>query len=532
MDKEPDKTSTTIIADKASTIDGGNKEGKDKDAEILARLGYKQEFRRNFSAVELFGIGFSIIGIVPSLASVLVFSIPYGGASAMIWGVRISYISSTCCHLSHKHEPTISTHHGLQWAVCGIFLTLIALAMAELGSAAPTSGGLYYWTFKFSSPRWRCLLSWIVGYSNTVGNIASVASVDWGCAVQIMAAASIGSGLTFQATTAQTFGVYCALLFAHGVICSLNPIIVARLQTPYIVLNILLCLGLIIGLPSATPDEFRNNAKYAFGSFDNISGWNNGWAFILSFLSPLWAVGSFDSTVHISEEAKNANVAIPFAIILATTSSVLIGWGLNIALAFTMGTDTTTILSSPIGQPMATILFNSFGQKGTLSIWAVIVIVQFTMGSSMLTACSRQIFAFSRDGGLPLSSFLYNVNPKTHSPIQCVWFSIALSLFLGLLDFAGPSAIGAVFSLVVAGQYVAYSIPILARFSGGQEFKPGPFSLGKYGFPVAITAVTFMLFMVLALMFPASPNPTSNDMNYTAVVLGTSRLSSIEISVQ
>lgn len=28
------------------------------------------EFRRNFSAVELFGIGFSIIGIVPSLACV------------------------------------------------------------------------------------------------------------------------------------------------------------------------------------------------------------------------------------------------------------------------------------------------------------------------------------------------------------------------------------------------------------------------------------------------------------------------------
>ena len=40
--------------------------------------------------------------------------------------------------------------------------------------------------------------------SNTVGNIASVASVDWGCAVQIMAAASIGSGLQFTATTAQT----------------------------------------------------------------------------------------------------------------------------------------------------------------------------------------------------------------------------------------------------------------------------------------------------------------------------------------
>lgn len=35
--------------------------------------------------------------------------------------------------------------------------------MSELGSAAPTAGGLYYWTFKFSSPRYRKLLSWLVG---------------------------------------------------------------------------------------------------------------------------------------------------------------------------------------------------------------------------------------------------------------------------------------------------------------------------------------------------------------------------------
>ncbi len=58
-----------------------------------------------------------------------------------------------------------------------------------------------------------------------------------------------------------------------------------------------------------------------------------------------------------------------------------------------MGTDTETIMASPIGQPMATvsawdplhllrlrrtgqILFNSFGTKGTLAIWSFIVIAQ------------------------------------------------------------------------------------------------------------------------------------------------------------
>jgi len=62
--------------------------------------------------------------------------------------------------------------------------------------------------------------------------------------------------------------------------------------------------------------------------------------------------------------------------------------------------------------------------------------------------------------------------------VNAVWFSVILSFLLGLLSFAGDNAIGAVFSLVVAGQYVAYSIPITARFVGGQEVKPGPFSLG------------------------------------------------------
>ena len=99
----------------------------------------------------------------------------------------------------------------------------ITMALAELGSAAPTSGGLYYWSHKFAPKRWKNLLAWICACvyccsrypcifadsllridSNTIGNIASVASVDWGCAVQLMAAVSIGSDMTFIPTTGQT----------------------------------------------------------------------------------------------------------------------------------------------------------------------------------------------------------------------------------------------------------------------------------------------------------------------------------------
>lgn len=101
-----------------------------------------------------------------------------------------------------------------------------------------------------------CLITWSTD-ANTIGNIASVASVDWGCAVQIMAVASIGSGLRFSPTVSQTLyvqpfscqqlccihlpssAVYALLLCCHAAICSLTPAVIARLQIPYITMNVM-----------------------------------------------------------------------------------------------------------------------------------------------------------------------------------------------------------------------------------------------------------------------------------------------------
>jgi hypothetical protein len=51
---------------------------------MKAKLGYKQELRRNFTMIEVFGIAFNIIGLLPSSASTLSFSIPAGPAG-MVW---------------------------------------------------------------------------------------------------------------------------------------------------------------------------------------------------------------------------------------------------------------------------------------------------------------------------------------------------------------------------------------------------------------------------------------------------------------
>ncbi|KAJ7578716.1 amino acid/polyamine transporter I [Mycena floridula] len=461
------------------------------DENLLASLGYKQELKRHFSIVELFGAGFSIIGVVPAVATVLVYALPYGGPSAMVWG----------------------------WAACSFFLVFVALAMAELGSAAPTSGGLYYWTFKYSSPRYRNVLCWIVGYTNMVAYVAGVAGVDYGCAVQILAAASISSDLTYAPTVAHTYGVYVALLISHGILASLATKIIARMQIFFIVMNVALCLIVIIGLPASTPSEFKNTASFALGGFENLTSWPSGFAFILSFLAPLWTVSGFDASVHISEEAVNANIAVPVTIMFATVISSILGWAINMAIVFCMGQDIESILSSPIGQPMSVILLNSFGKRGTLAIWSLIIVTQYMIGVVILTVSSRQNFALSRDGVLPFSRLLYRINKFSGTPVNCVWLSATLAALLGLLAFAGPAAIGAIFTIGIVAQYLSDSIPIAARFLGKNDYKPGPFNLGAFGRPVAFVALAFMTFMGVVLLFPADLNPEVQTMNYAVVVL-------------
>ncbi|KAJ8454180.1 hypothetical protein ONZ51_g13181 [Trametes cubensis] len=136
---------------------------------------------------------------------------------------------------------------------------------------------------------------------------------------------------------------------------SLATSVVARLQGVFVVLNILLCLAVIIAVPAATPAEFKNTASYAFGGFANFYGWPNGFAFILSFLAPMWTVGGFDAPVHISEEASNARTVVPWAIVSSVGIAGLLGWVINVVIAFYMGTDLEGIMANPIGQPMATV---------------------------------------------------------------------------------------------------------------------------------------------------------------------------------
>jgi hypothetical protein len=164
------------------------------------------------------------------------------------------------------------------------------------------------------------------------------------------------------------------------------------------------------------------------------------------------------------------------------------------------------------------------------------------MHSAAITVCrslkSDRILQLTLRLALPFSNYLYRMNSYTETPVNTVWSDAILALLLGLLVFAGDQAINAVFALSVVALYVAYAIPIAARFLGGNDFKPGPFHLGVFvrllcamwiiilmasllqSLPIGVIAIAFMTFMSVVFLFPETPETDVADMNYTVVVFG------------
>ncbi|KAF2265148.1 amino acid transporter [Lojkania enalia] len=461
------------------------------DAAVLAKLGYKQELRRNFSAIEVFGIAFSIMGLLPSIASTLAYSLP-AGPTGLVWG----------------------------WFVASGFIFIVGLAMADLGSAMPTSGGLYWWTHYFASPAARNPLSFLVGYSNTLGLVGGLCSIDYGFALMFLSVIVIARDGEWSPSDGIVYVVFMCTVLLHAVLASTLSKVMGKLQTVFVVANFVLILITIIALPVGRAGE-RNDGKFIFGTTGNLTTWPTGWAWFLSWLSPIWVIGAFDSCVHMSEEASNATKAVPMGILFSIGSCWLFGFIICIVIAACINPDIEAVVGTVYGQPMAQIYYDAVGKKGALALMSLLFIVQFLMGLSILVAASRQSWAFSRDGALPLSSFFRKISIRMgYIPFRAVWGCAFLALILGLLCLIAPAAAAALFSLAVAGNNVAWGVPIFCRLVWGEKkFKPGPFYTGALSKPIGWTAITFLVFGIMLAMFPVGgPNPTPDTMNYTVVV--------------
>lgn len=106
-------------------------------------------------------------------------------------------------------------------------------------------------------------------------------------------------------------------------------------------------------------------------------------------------------------------------------------------------------------------------------------------------------------------------------PARTVCGVVSVAAIIGLLSLIDNAAANALFSLAVAGNYLAWLTPILARLIWGRErFVPGEFYTGKYlSRPIGWIAVIYMLYVIVLTMVPTEGPHPSRKLSFLLLLL-------------
>ena len=461
------------------------------DERRLHELGYAQELLRRMSGFSNFAVSFTIISILSGCLTLYYFGMEEGGPAIIVWG----------------------------WPIVGIFTLLVGLSMAEVCSSFPTAGGLYYWSAKLArrnGPAW----SWFTGWFNFLGQVAVTAGIDFGAALFINFLFSLW--FNFSVTTRwHTIVIYAAVLLLHGLLNQFGIRLVALLNNVSVwwhITGVLIIVGaLTFGLKSGA---HHASAKFVFTDLQNFSGFHIGWWYILpvGLLMAQYTFTGYDASAHMTEETHEAARSGPRGIVMSILISLIAGWVLLIGITFAIQKSNYAGEATAVVAP-AQIWIDSIGRTGAELLLLVAIGAQLFCGMSSITANSRMIYAFSRDGALPGSGLWHQVNKRTRTPTNAIWLAAGGALILGLPYLWNTAAYGAVTSIATIGLYIAYVTPTLLRLRQGSNFKRGPWHLGKWSYAIGWTAVVWVVFIAILFMLPQFGPITRSTFNYAVVAV-------------
>lgn len=468
--------------------------GRKDDVQRLHELGYAQELKRGMGAFSNFAVSFTIISILSGCLTLFGFGMITGGPASAAYG----------------------------WPIVGLLVTFVALSMAEICSSYPTAGGLYYWAAKVApknGPAW----AWFTGWFNLLGQVAVTAGIDFGLAAFLSAFMHIA--FSFEVTRLSLVLTYTIVLGIHGLMNTFGINIVRLLNDVSVwwhVAGVLVIFVILFVMPDhhtsfSTIFSFSKTAKPGqVSGFINGTGFGSGffgstiYIFLIGMLLAQYTLTGYDASAHMTEETQDAEISGPKGIYRSVIISVIFGYilllgvwhavqgakGFTAALGFQLQT-------ANVAAP-AQIFLDAVGRKMSIFLLLIVIGAQFFCGMASVTANSRMIYAFSRDGAIPGSRFWHRINKRTRTPTNSIWFAtVGAWVLLAPAYWKGSvTAYYAVTAIAVIGLYIAYVTPTFLRLRAGDSFKAGPWNLGKWSKPVGTIAVVWVLFICIVLMMP------------------------------
>jgi len=461
----------------------------DDDVKTLHSMGYAQELARRMGGFSNFAISFTIICILAGGITSFNVGFSTGGAFMVTVG----------------------------WVIGGLFALVVASSLGQIASSYPTAGGLYHWSSILGGRLW----GWITAWFNLLGLIFVVASVNVGVYTlfrDLVLGPITGMDVSGFGVKEQIIAVVI-ITFTQGLFNHFGIKLTTTLTdfSGYLIFVVAILLTAVFLIYGA-----HNFNIAGMFHFDNYTGLPNvtqvdgkdvvgdPWtpatgiftAFLIGILYPLYTITGFDASAHTSEETKDARRTVPAGMIHSVFWSLLFG----LFLAFSFVTAIPDWAAAAKDGPNVWFnLFNALPCPGWLrNLLAIgIVLANYLCALAGVTSTSRMIYAFSRDGGLPLSSAWKHVSASFRTPVPAIWLTVVLSIAATLYSPA--------FSALAAGcalfLYISYAMPIAAGLlaEGNSWTNFGPFRLNG-GISRLFALVTVIGVILLAFGGIQPPN--------------------------
>ena len=481
-----------------------------QDVQDLHKLGYAQELYRSMGGFSNFAISFSIISILTGAVILFNYGLALGGPGAV----------------------------GLGWPLVTLFTLMIAATMAELASAYPTAGGLYYWASRLRNKEWGWWTAWL----NLGGQISIVAGINYAAAFYL--GATLLNPVFGIDPNGETLGLLNAI-WITGVLMLIEIVfnvagtrIVATMNNISVWWHIGFVAAIAI-LLFAMGSQPTHGLDFLFTvapagttgdpavPIETILPFGVAGAFALSLLQSQWTYTGYDASAHVAEETVSARTASAWGVFLSVAVSAVAGFIVLTALTLKMTSPADVLANSTGGGGVAYILETNLG-AGLANLGGLLALgVAFAMtfcGFSSIASAGRMLFAFSRDDGVPGSGWLKKVSKRYRTPANAVIAITVASWLLIALIYVLTKALGGDPFFLIAGVtgvstvllYWAYGLCIALGLWGDQSWREErTWSLGRWSRPLAMISVVWIIIITPLFLYPFPLNPAA-----LATVLG------------
>jgi amino acid transporter len=469
----------------------------DDDARDLAHLGYAQQLFRQMGGFSNFAVSFSIISILTGAVLLFGYGLRFAGPVA----------------------------NSIGWPLVSVFTLAVAASMAEIASAYPTAGGLYFWAFRLGGRQW----AWATAWLNMIGQVSITAGINVAAAIYFI-------GIFTRRPVSWSFQLLVmVLILIPQVAINLWGIrLTARLSDVSVwwhiggVLLIVLLLAvagthhnppsfLFAWRPVANAAEIAS-APLAVGDFAVRSPLFRfvpplaalyGAApalllFVLSLLQAQWTFTGYDASAHLAEETLMARKNSAWGIVLAVAVSAVVGYVMLLTLTWCIPNGDVATTAND-AYPVLQIVRSNLAPLPANAIAIVIGVAMWLCGVASVTSMARMWYAFARDDGMPGSRWLKRVSGTHHTPAIALVVTSALTVLLCVYAAAWV----VITSISTICLYLAYGIPIYLnhrnRRRGAGEFMTrdvAPWSLGKWSPLINVVAIVWIAAITVVFMLP------------------------------